>query len=120
MMFHSIFGQSFIAKMKSRLDVKTFKPKEMGDPEPEIPDDLEISGDSVSIKFNLRNEREFTKSGMMMDKDTQTDMKGIYNRLSLSINDEISGNFNFFNLFNLGQLQESKEETKQGNIQKLK
>lgn len=57
--FQSIFGIDFIARMKSRIDIRTFKPKEVEDPEPEIPDDLEISNDSESIKFTLPRESEY-------------------------------------------------------------
>ena len=75
--------------MKSRIDARTFKPKEMGDPEPEIPDDLEFSGDSASIRFNFKPETEFIRRFETFDKQVQTEIKGVNNKLNISINEDM-------------------------------
>ena len=46
----------------------------MQDPDPEIPDDLEISNDSESFKLSLRKESEFNKIPEMVDESTQTEL----------------------------------------------
>jgi len=51
----------------------SFQPKIDFDPEPEIPDDLEISNDSGSFKFPLQKEPEVIKPEMV-DHATQTEM----------------------------------------------
>ena len=53
--FQGIFGEDFIMRMKSKINIKSHQQKHIEDDESEIPDDLELSSKSndESIKFNI-------------------------------------------------------------------
>ena len=73
-MFQNIFGDDFIYRMKSRIESKSsINPKEMDDPDPEIPDDLEISNDSDSLRLSFHKDPYILNKVETEDKSCQTE-----------------------------------------------
>jgi hypothetical protein len=79
--FHNIFGKDFIYRMKSRIDIPVFQSKEILDPDPEIPDDLEISKDSDTINLASGRHSDLIINVLKEDASTQTEREKFLNIL---------------------------------------